>query len=174
VPPIDETTLAEAAVRDFGLDNDKAQEMAHLAEGNYIKLKELIEGSDDEKLFFELFTTIMRNSYQRKVREMKEWAEQIAKDFNRDKQKRFLAYCQRMIRENFARRFKAPAINYMNSEEEQFSTRFAEYISERNVEEFIDELTEAEQHINLNTNSKMVFFDLAIHFIQLIRREAKR
>ncbi|MDR1407121.1 MAG: DNA polymerase III subunit delta [Tannerella sp.] len=169
VPPIRTDDLACAAEREFGIDPVRSQQIAHMAHGDYLKLREGIQVSEDNALFLEQFTRIMRNSWARDVKAMKAFAEEMAK-MNKDRQKRFLSYCQRLIRENFMYRFQAAEMNYMNSEENTFSTRFAEYVNERNVFEFVHELTEAERHIAQNVNSRMVFFDLALHITVLLKK----
>lgn len=98
---------------------------------------------------------------------MKVWSEELA-SIGRERQKHFLTYTQRMIRENFIYNFHFPSINYLNEKEQQFATRFAPYINERNVMEIMNELSEAERHISQNVNARMVFFDFALKMIVLL------
>jgi DNA polymerase-3 subunit delta' len=58
----------------------------------------------------------------------------------------------------------------MNKEETAFSERFSPYVNERNVMELMDELSLAERHIHQNVNSKMVFFDLSMRIIVLLKK----
>ena len=81
----------------------------------------------------------------------------------------FLAYCQRMIRENFIYNFHQRDLVYMNPEEQNFSTRFAPFVNERNVMGIMDELSEAQLHIGQNVNPKMVFFDFSLKMIVLLK-----
>ena len=53
-----------------------------------------------KKGFFDLFVSLMRLSYQRKIKEMKIWDESVAKHGKRET-KNMLDYCQQMIREKF-------------------------------------------------------------------------
>jgi DNA polymerase-3 subunit delta' len=73
-----------------------------------------------------------------------------------------------MIRENFIYNFHNRSIIYLGSEEEAFSTRFAPFINERNVMEIMNELNEAQRHIEQNVNAKMVFFDFSLKMIVLL------
>ena len=84
----------------------------------------------------------------------------------REKEKRFLAYTQRMLRENYIYNLHIPEISYLNSREEQFSTRFAPFIHERNIISLMNELSKA---VSQNANGKIVFFDLAIKMIMLLK-----
>ena len=86
----------------------------------------------------------------------------------RERQKQFLQYCQRMIRENFISNFHNPSITYLNEEERNFSSRFAPFVNERNVIGIMDELSEAQRHIEQNVNARMVFFDFSLKMIVLL------
>ena len=151
----------------FGIDSDTAKEIAHISQGSVLKALDNIQTGKEHKEFFDLFVSLMRLSYMRKIREMKQWSETLAA-MGREKQKGFLAYCQKMIRENFIYNFKIESLNYMNSEENSFSTRFAPFINEKNIFGIMNELSEAQIHIEQNVNAKMVFFDLSLKMIVLL------
>ena len=89
------------------------------------------------------------------------WSEQVA-GMGRERQKNFLEYCQRMIRENF--------IFNLHQREQNFAIRFAPFVNERNVMGIMDELSEAQLHIEQNVNAKMVFFDFSLKMIVLLKQ----
>ena len=91
-------------------------------------------------------------------------------DIGRERQKKFLAYAQRMIRENYIYNLKNTNLNYMTDYETGFSTNFSPFINERNVEELMTEFALAERHIEQNINAKMVFFDLVLKVIMLLKK----
>ena len=151
-------------------DGDKSKKFeAHLANGNFIKALETIHLNEENELFFNLFVSLMRLSYQRKIREMKQWSEQLAA-MGRERQKNFLEYCQRMIRENFIYNLHRKEMNYMTLPEQNFATRFAPFVNERNVMGIMDELSEAQVHIEQNVNARMVFFDFSLKMIVLLKQ----
>lgn len=167
VKAIDEKDLQKALVNVYGLQEQDAQHIAHRSEGNFLKAIESISLNEENKLFFDLFVSLMRLSYQRKIKDMKVWSEKVA-GMGRERQKHFLGYCQRMIRENFIYNFHNRSIIYLDNEEEAFSTRFAPFINERNVMEIMNELSEAQRHIEQNVNARMVFFDFSLKMIVLL------
>ncbi len=160
--------ISETLQRQYALEPKDADAIAHISNGNYIKALENIRLSDENNLFFDLFVRLMRLAYGRKIKELKAWSEEAA-EMGREKEKRFLAYSQRMLRENYIYNFHIPEINYLNSQEEQFSTRFAPFIHERNIIPLMNELSKAESDISQNANGKIVFFDLAIKMIMLLK-----
>ena len=74
-----------------------------------------------------------------------------------------------MIRESFTANLHQAELNYMNAEEQQFTSRFAPFVSERNALDIMNELQEAQIHIEQNVNAKMVFFDLILQLTVLIK-----
>ena len=72
--------------------------------------------------------------------------------------------------ENFICNFHEPELNYMTDREEQFSTRFAPYVNERNIIGLMGVFTDAQRDIEQNVNSKMVFFDLTLKTIMLMKQ----
>ena len=164
---IKEECIMERLQNQYGLQEKDANSIAHQSEGNFLKALESIHLSEENKLFFDLFVNLMRLSYQRKIREMRQWSETLAA-MGREKQKHFLSYCQRLVRENFIYNFQNPSLIFMNEEEQNFSKRFAPYINEKNVMGIMDELSEAQRHIEQNVNARMVFFDFSLKMIVLL------
>ena len=80
----------------------------------------------------------------------------------RERQKNFLDYCQRMTRENFIYNLHRKEMNYMTLPEQNFATRFAPFVNERNVMGIMDELSEAQRHIEQNVNARMVIFSTSL------------
>ncbi|MDR0938155.1 MAG: DNA polymerase III subunit delta [Mediterranea sp.] len=169
VNKLDDEAVVRELTEKYNVPADDAGNIARLANGNFIKALETIHISQESKLFLELFISLMRLSYQKKIKEMKLWSEQVAA-MGRERQKDFLDYCQRMIRENFAYNFRQPDIVYMTRDEQAFASRFARFVNERNVMGIMDELGEAQTHIGQNVNPKMVFFDFALKMIVLLKQ----
>ena len=164
---IEEKYITERLQSQYGLQERDAISIGHRSEGNFLKALESIHLNEENKLFFDLFVSLMRLSYQRKIREMKQWSETLAA-MGRERQKHFLSYCQRVVRENFMFNFQDPSLIFMNEEEQNFSKRFAPYINEKNVMGIMDELSEAQRHIEQNVNARMVFFDFSLKMIVLL------
>ncbi|KAA6327483.1 DNA polymerase III subunit delta' [termite gut metagenome] len=169
VRKIEEEYIAETLQNKFGVLEVDSLSIAHLSNGNFIKALETIHLNEENQLFFNLFINLMRLSYQRKIKEMKQWSEQLA-EMGRERQKNFLNYCQRMIRENFIYNLHRKEMVYMTTEEQNFAIRFAPFINERNITGIMQELDEAQLHIEKNVNSKMVFFDFSLKIIVLLKQ----
>jgi DNA polymerase-3 subunit delta' len=169
IKPIDTESLAQYTHSQYELNDTEAQQIAHLAHGDYLQMIDAIHRSDENELFLQHFIRMMRNSWSKNVKGMKTFSEDMA-PLGRERQRNFLAYCQHLVRENFIYRFQASEMNYINQAEATFSSKFAPYINERNVFDFIEELSEADRHIAQNGNAKMIFFDLALRITVLLQK----
>ena len=167
--PIEEEVIARTLCEKYGLTDTDARQIAHAAAGNWLQAVETIHLGNRSKEYIELFMMLMRKSYARDLKGMRQWADTVA-GMGREPQKNFLIYCQRMIRESFICNFHRPEINYMNADEANFTIRFAPFVNEKNIFGIMDELNEAQRHIEQNVNAKMVFFDLALKMIMLLKQ----
>ncbi|MBO5787557.1 MAG: DNA polymerase III subunit delta [Bacteroidaceae bacterium] len=168
VPRIAQEDIENALQSRMGLSFEDAKMIAQQSAGNWEQAEELISLSEDKARYLELFMQLMRIAYARNIREMRAWSEQVAA-LGRERQKRLLEYCQRMIRENFIMNFKENAMNYMSQAEHNFSVRFSPFVNERNIFGITEELAEAQRHIEQNVNAKMVFFDMSLRMIVWIK-----
>ena len=153
----------------YQLDPETAQKISHLSGGSWLKAISTLRINTESEEFFDYFTQLMRLAYGRRLKDLKLWADNIAGG-GREWQKRFLAYCQRMIRENFICNFHNPDLNYMTEQERQFSVRFSPFVNEKNIIGLMDTLSDAQRDIEQNVNSKMVFFDLSLKTIMLMKQ----
>jgi len=160
-------TIAQALTERRGVDESQAMRVARLANGSWLKaLQELQVGTENEQ-FLDLFINLMRLAYQRKVKELRKWSDAMAA-FGREKQRRFLDFFLRMVRESFMYNFQNPALCYMTQKEEDFARNFARFINEANVIPLYDLANRANRDIGQNANAKIVFFDFALQVIILL------
>ncbi|MGN0066997.1 MAG: ATP-binding protein [Bacteroides sp.] len=169
LPRLDESVIAQTLQSRFGVLPEESRNLAHIANGSMIQALAAIQLNQDATLFFDHFVSLMRLAYQRKIREMKHWSEELA-SMGRERQKNFLNYCQRLVRENFIFNLRRPEMNYMTATEQQFAQKFAPFINERNVFGMMEELSLAQIHIEQNVNPRMVFFDFALKMIMLLKQ----
>ena len=81
--------IRQALMEKRGLTEDEAQRISRMANGSWLKALEMLSADSENELFLDMFQTLMRLSYQRKVKDLKTWSERMA-SLGREKQKRFL------------------------------------------------------------------------------------
>ena len=169
VKAIDEAELVQALRDRRGLDDETARQTAHVAQGSWLQAMQLLSPNNENTEFFEMFQSLMRLCYMRRIGDLKAWSRQAA-EMGREKEKRMLTYFIEQVRENFMYNFHIPELCYQSREEAAFSRNFARYINERNVIEISELFATAIRDIGQNANGKIVFFDMALKLIVLILR----
>ena len=120
--------------------------------------------------FRQVFQTLMRDAYQRKIGNIKRLSESTA-IWGREKLTRLFTYMTAMIRENFIYNLRIPQLNHLDAQDEAFSRNFSPFIHAGNVEEMIAECDRARNEITRNCNAKIVMFDFFLLIVALIRRK---
>lgn len=172
LPPIADVDIQQALVSRFNCPQDKAIDYARMSHGSYVEALKLLNDDEERSFYFTKFCEMMRLSYAKKLFDMKEWSEELS-GIGRERQKAYLQYAQQMIRENFIMNFNTPSLNYLNESERTFSSRFHAFVNHNNVTGIMDELALAEKDIMQNVNAKMVFFDLSLKLIMLLKSANK-
>ena len=168
IPKIDDNSLLNALKNNFELDEDKLSDIVHLSNGNYAKALEVINSNEENQHNFNYFKTLTRLCYKSDVLEVVKFVNIISK-IGREKQKNFISYSLRMMRENFILNKNKPEITYLTSEENNFSKKFNTFVNERNIMRITREFNQAFLHIERNGNSKIIFLDLSLKLIKLLK-----
>ncbi len=180
IPKLTENDIVLGLLRhpDIEISQHDALNISRISNGSMLNALAVLNEGDESKQNFERFVMIMRLAWQvgnRKdhasLKTLKKWSEDMASAaIGRERQKTFLGYAQRMTRENFIRNLQQPDLNYQTTYEADFSQKFSPFINERNVEDLMAEFALAERHIEQNVNAKMVFFDLVLKVIMLLKK----
>ena len=164
--PDTDTVRVLTAAR-HGLSETDALAVAHVAEGNVNLAMKLTGVDGGENL--QRFISLMRMAYRRDIAALRCWAIDMH-GIGREAQIDFLTYCSRMFRENFIANLGNPAINYMTVDESAFSRNFSRFITPANVIALTAETDRAARDIAANSSARIVFFDLAIKIVLLIKQ----
>ena len=171
VPGVEPEDVEQYVRERLGLAGDEAANIARLAGGDLIEARRLAEGADNEasEQYFDLFTQLMRLSYNDKHMELLEWAENAAA-MGREEQKRFLQYSVRMLRENYMLNAGMDDITNLWGEELRFSKNFSPFIGNHNIETLVSEMELALAQIVQNGNPRMIF----THFALVVSKQINR
>ena len=179
VPRLSENEIIDAlTTQNPNTRRVEAQNAARIAEGSFLQAKKILEQSQESRVNFNRFVELMRLAWMvgnkrdyASLQTLRAWSDSLSgSDVGRERQKTFLQYAQNMVRENFIFNLKQRDLNYMTNYETDFSLKFSPFINERNVEELMTEFALAERHIEQNTYAKMVFFDVALKTIMLLKK----
>lgn len=182
IPRLETETIAEALVR-RGIAASRTTDIARIANGSFLAALKKAGESEENQQELRDFVALFRDAYtvgvlrdpQKKyesLKHLRQWSMDMAAT-GREKQKHFLQYAQQQVRENFIRNIGQPELNYQMEEERNFSVKFAPFIHSGNVEAIMNQLDLAERQIEQNGNAKMIFFDLCLQMIILIKKPRK-
>jgi len=169
IPRISDSSLYHELAEKHHVNQQKSTDIVRLVSGNYLRAMELMSEEEEAGSNFTRFRYMMQLCYGKKIPELVKFAEEMA-GLTRERQKAFLEYGLRSIRENLALHFNSPGIQYITSEEQEFVSRFARFITGENVESIIHELSSAISDIERNGNGRMIFLDMVLKLAGLIKR----
>lgn len=181
VPRLEQETIAHA-LRAHGLGETSAQDIARIANGSYLAALKKADSSEEEQQELRDFIALFRDAYtvgvlkdpQKKydsLKRLRQWSLDMADSkVGRERQKHFLQYAQQQVRENYIRNLGREELNYQMEDERNFSVKFAPFIHSGNVEAIMRQLDLAERQIEQNGNAKIIFFDLCLQMIVLIKK----
>lgn len=174
IPKIDDGALSKELRETYKVPRTELKRVVKIANGNLFKALDLIENSESEKYNFELYVKLMRLSYGAKIIDLTKWVDEIS-GMGREKQKNFLTYALKMFRENFILNNspqEKEKLNQLTTDEENFSLKFSTFIHQNNIFEIYEEINKAHLHILRNGMDKIIFLDLALKLVKLLRRKA--
>ncbi len=170
VPPLPESMIRQGLASMVQTDPQLLEDAVSKANGNFSVALRTMRQDENELYHFELFTGMMRLCYGRKIIELSEWVDKVA-GIGRERQKQFIDYALRLLRENFMLHIENGALNYMSRKEADFSVKFSPFIREDNIHDLVEAFTLAGNHIEANGNPRIIFMDLSIQVIRLLMQK---
>jgi DNA polymerase-3 subunit delta' len=167
IPKLTITEVSSYLENNFGLGENQAGEYSFLADGNLIEAKAL--ANDKQADSSGIFTTWLRNGYSNKVPDLMEFTEEAAK-WGRENQKNFLRYGINYLREccliisGAEVLVKLPPLAF-----ETAKKLSAHVLTLPMAEAIIAELEKAHYHIERNANPKILFLDVSLQLVKIIR-----
>lgn len=166
---LSDSDMAEYLTRNLGFPEHLARQYAPICQGSIIRADELGDDSGENEEFLDIYREVMRAAYSKRVGLLRKIGDKVAA-MGREKNKRFLIYMARMLRENFIYNLRMPQLSTLTPDEEAFSSKFSPFICHTNVEDFLSQTDRARRDIERNANAKVVMFDYFLHVIILLHR----
>lgn len=172
VPKVDDDSICDG-LRQLSCPEEKAQEIAHFAHGDWNKALQLLNARNPDENYAVQFQTWMRMCYKKDVTGIFRWADEMHK-LNREDQKHFLSYALDQVRQNLVLNYAGADFVRLNQSEKNFSDKFAPFINDLNAEELMEEITEAFHDVSRNAYTKLVLADLSFKLHYLLVRKAEQ
>lgn len=168
IPRLTDNDLATAMKSDFTDAESEIQWAIPLSDGNLTRAYKIMKEDEDESYLVKNFIRWMRVCYPYKIVEIHEFVSEISR-IGRERQKSFLAYSTRVIRNGMLLHYRIPQLARLNQEEQDFLAKFQPFITHANIHRIIRVLEEAQYHIERNANPGILFMDVSLHLHTLLK-----
>ena len=168
--PILPEKLKEAIISEYGVSPEEATGLAHLAGGNFLEAGRLLKDSEDLSFNRETFIQWMRSCYSRDVVTLVPWVDEFSR-IGRERQKNFLRYGLHLFRECLMLHYGDEELLRVEGKESQFIRKFYPFVNGGNAIPLTELFNEAYYAIERNGNPKILFLDLTLNVIKLLRQK---
>ncbi|MCK4407211.1 MAG: DNA polymerase III subunit delta [Bacteroidales bacterium] len=170
IPKISNKDLKEVLLKKLNCTEEKAQRIVNFSRGSYKEALINIHKNEEEKDNFENFRKWMRLCFLNNFIDIHKFVSEIAKT-GREKQKSFLAFALKIVREILLINYGNNDLVKLNDEELDFTQKISPYINPANGIRFSEEFNKALFHIERNANPSIVFMDLSITATKLFENK---
>lgn len=176
IPSLSASEVKNALVNIEGLEENQANQMAILSEGNYFEALQNINdpGENWNVLLRDWLNTIVKSGPMAQLK----WVEEIAK-IGREKQKQFLKYFNFLIEHSIRIRtmgekaFDSSLLeNEKYSDITDFAVRMNKLCDISQLDALVKEIDTASYHIERNANAKILFHSLTIKLYHIISNKS--
>jgi DNA polymerase-3 subunit delta' len=176
IPPLSSDVITQQLVKDFGMASQKAEDLAEISEGSYVRAINLHENSNELREMLRKFETLFSSMAALKSYGTPQQTNYLAVqdtiasivDLGREEQKNFLRFISRMIRNILMLGSKNEDLVRATTEEKKTMDFFTKAISLKNAQPILNECNQALYHIERNGNSTLVFTDFYLKVSKLM------
>ncbi len=169
IPKLEDEVIRSFLVENIEISNENAQKATFLAEGDLATAISTAQELQND--YEEVFMNWMRLCYKANGLTLMAWVEETAK-MRRESQKSFLRYGLGLLRECLLWNSHTKELVKVNSQELEFVERFSQFVPFGIVSPILEEMEKAIYHIERNANAKIVFLDLSLRIVILLKQQS--
>lgn len=167
IPRLEDGLIAQYLTDKANLATDQAQEFAFLADGNLVTAQQLL--LDEPNNNFQVFTDWLRLAYANQVPKLIDFSE-LAAAWGREAQKNFIRYGIGFLRECGLLLNGADQLVKLPPQQRNAANDLAnKVLTAAQLEALIEQLEKAHYHIERNANPKILFLDVSLQLVLIIK-----
>ncbi|MEQ7798349.1 hypothetical protein ABDJ41_00945 [Pedobacter sp. ASV1-7] len=167
IPKLSYATIETYLMEGHGLPENQATEYSFLADGNLIEAKSLVANTHNENA--DKFAEWLRMGYGNRVLDLTTFVEQAA-TWGRENQKNFLKYGISFLRECSLLLSGADELVKLPVRALETAKKLSTHVLDLNMADaIIAELEKAHYHIERNANPKILFLDVSLQLVKIIK-----
>jgi len=156
-----------AALPDVEGGEERAQQLAHLADGDLNLAKQLLEDQTVVTDSIGFFIRWMRACFSVNLEMLRDLTDEF-QSLGREQQKAMLQQSGSILRKVLMYRTLPESKDKLLREELEFVHKFSQFITQENAAGMLEALDEAHYHIERNANAKITFTDLSFQLSQKV------
>lgn len=167
IPKLPHAEIENYLTQGHGLPENQATEYSFLADGNLIEAKSLVANTHNENA--DKFAEWLRMGYGNRVLDLTAFVEQVA-GWGRENQKNFLKYGISFLRECSLLLSGADELVKLPARALETAKKLSTHVLDLNMADaIIAELEQAHYHIERNANPKILFLDVSLQLVKMIK-----
>jgi DNA polymerase-3 subunit delta' len=166
IPALNKQDIVDYLVQTKNIAEAQASRIAYLSDGNLQTALNLLK--EDESDDFRIFSSWMRMTFGDKGTQIFEFVDSASK-LGRENQKNLLQYGVNLIRECIMIISGAEELVHLQSSEMDFVKNFSKHLDIAQAEALVNELEKAHYHIERNANPKILFLDVSLQFVKILK-----
>jgi len=169
MPPTEIKDVAEALTQSSKLNEEQAQQIAAISEGNYREALQLIQHAEEDwqVLLREWLNAVLKSGPVAQVK----WVDGISQ-LGREKQKQFLRYFTHLLEQSIRLRTMGEEHLPLTGAEKDFAVRLNKLCDVSQQQAITEELNRGSYYIERNANAKMLFMALTIKLYHIIANKS--
>ncbi|SHG79137.1 DNA polymerase III subunit [Pedobacter caeni] len=167
IPKLSHATIEQYLMEKHGMPEERATEYSFLADGNLIEAKLLVANTQNENA--DKFAEWLRMGYGNRVLDLTVFVDQAA-GWGRENQKNFLKYGINFLRECSLLLSGAEELVKLPARTLDTAKKLSNHVLDLGMAEaIIEELERAHYHIERNANPKILFLDVSLQLVKIIK-----
>ena len=150
----------------------KIKEIVSLTDGNIGRAIQFLQSESFENKYLEEYQRWMRLCYSTNISAISQWVNERSKKGRRS-QSKFLKYALKMTRNCLVFHFSDTNNLFTTQKETLFLKKLHPFIHEGNIIEISEKLEECIKNIERNANSKIMFYELSLQLMKLLKVKCK-
>jgi len=152
----------------YSVEKNIAVKYSDMLNSNLDEIREVILNQQDKDEFISFFIEWMRTCYRMQTDVILNHSNTF-RDFGREKQKQFLSFSSKQIRNAYVSRFSNTLLQYHDSEKMDFYVNFGKYLNITNIDMINEEINSTINAVERNGTPKILFTHLSYKLGQYLK-----
>ncbi len=167
IPAFSDEEMVHILTREYQLDEEKARQLAQLADGSLRTALQLHEEADLN--LHDMFIDWMRLCFARDYLKISDTADKFA-GLAKAAQKTFLLYGLQILRESLVAGFEEDKLLRIRGNSRTFVKKFSQTLNMAAIDLLAAKISDAHYYLERNANAKIVFMNLSMIFTKSFNR----